>query len=197
MSTRDNIIFYFILSVLTIGVPVLLYISEHVDADSSDKPLIKHTTSFQDDETRKEKNSVIDNITAIIIALAALIGIPFGIPTYLEKMGNYRIQKLKDRMLVLFSQGWDYQRVHTPETLEKFFDALGPKFQKKRYKDLHRTVFDELGREGRNPIWRHWDLKLQMVEEQMMQRARAGMPGPDGMIYRGGGRIIQKEDGDS
>ena len=33
-------------------------------------------------------------------------------------------------MLVLFSEGWNPQRIHTPETEKKFFEELGPKFQK-------------------------------------------------------------------
>lgn len=166
-------------------------------SDGRGKPLVEHVTSSQDDETHKEKNSMIGTITPIIIALAALIGIWFGIPTYREKMRRNRIDKLKDKMLVLFSEGWDDRRVHTPETEEKFFEALGPKFQKKRFKDLHQTAFDELGREGKNPIWSARDLKRQMIERQMVRRVEAGMPGPDGIMYRGGGRIIREDEEDN
>ena len=130
---------------------------------------------------------MIDNIATIIIAFTALIGTPitilYGIPTYLEKMRKIRINNLKDRMLVLFSEGWNSQRVHTSETLNNFFEALGPKFQKERYKTLHQEAFDELGREGRNPIWSAWDLKRRMFEEHRMQEMRAIMPGPGGIIH--------------
>ena len=131
---------------------------------------------------------MIDNITAIIIAFTALIGTPitilYGIPTYLEKMRRIRINNLKDRMSVLFSEGWNSQRVHTPETLKEFFEALGPKFQKERYKKLHHEAFDELGREGRNPIWSDWNLRRRMSEEHRMQEMRNRMPGPGGIIHR-------------
>ena len=73
---------------------------------------------------------MISNITAIIIALGTAITILYGIPNYREKMRRNRIDKLKDRMLVLFSEGWNHQRIHTPETEKAFFKELGPKFQK-------------------------------------------------------------------
>ena len=194
MTTKDHIIFFIIFSVLIIGIPVLLYIEGHIGGDGGDQPLVEHVAASQDGGTHKESNSMIDNITAIIIAFGALITILYGVPNYREKMRKNRIDKLKDRMLVLFSEGWNSQRVHTPETLKEFFEALGPKFQKKRYKDLHQTAFDELGREGRNPIWSDWNLKHQMIERQRIREMEAVMPGPDGVIYRGGGRIIREED---
>ena len=86
-------------------------------------------------------------------------------------------------MSALFSEGWNSQRVHTPETLKEFFEALGPKFQKERYKRLHHEAFDELGREDRNPIWSDWNLKRRMSEEHMMQEMRDRMPGPGGIIH--------------
>ena len=164
--------------------------------DFWDKPLVERITSSQDNETHKEKNSMIGNITAIIIALGTPITILYGIPNYREKMRKNRVDKLKDKMLVLFSEGWDHRKVYTPETEKKFFEALGPKFQKKRFMDLHQTAFDELGREGKNPIWSAWDLKRQMVERQMVRRVEAGMPGPDGIMYRGGGQIIREDEED-
>ena len=186
MTRKEYTIFFSILSGVVILVPVLLYIGTHVGS-SGDKPLVEHTTHSLNDETRKEKNSMIDNITAIIIAFAALIGTPitilYGFPTYLEKMRKIRINNLKDRMLVLFSEGWNSQRVHTSEALKKFFEALGPKFQKERYKTLHQEAFDELGREGRNPIWSDWNLKHRMFEEHRMQEMRNIMPGPGGVIH--------------
>ena len=131
---------------------------------------------------------MISDITAIIIAFAALIGLPitilYGRPAYLEKMRKIRINKLKDRMVVLFSEGWNSQRVHTSETLQEFFEALGTKFQKKPYKELHQTAFDELGSEGRNPIWSDWNLKRRMFEERTMQEMRGIMPGPRGIIHK-------------
>lgn len=188
MTRNEHIIFFSILSGVVVIVLVLLYIGKRVDSNGGDKPLAEHVTHSLDDETRKEKNSMIDNITAIIIAFTALIGTPitilYGIPTYLEKMRKIRINKLKDRMLILFSEGWNSQKVHTPETLKKFFEALGPKFQKERYKRLHQEAFDELGREGRNPIWNAWNLKRRMVEEHRMQEMRNIMPGPGGIIHR-------------
>ena len=127
---------------------------------------------------------MINDITAIIIAFGAIITVLYGIPSYREKMRKNRINKLKDRMVVLFSEGWDSQEVHTPETLKKFFEALGPKFQKERYKRLHQEVFDELGREGRNPIWSAWDLKRRMFEEHMLQKMKAEIPGPGSNFLR-------------
>ena len=187
MTTKDNIIFFSILSVVVITIFVLLYIGDHTGSSGGDKPLVEHTTHSLEDETHKEKKSMINNITAIIIALAALIGTPitilYGFPAYLEKMRKIRINNLKDRMLVLFSEGWNSQRVHTPETLKKFFEALGPKFQKERYRTLHQEAFDELGREGRNPIWSDWDLKRRMSEEYRMQEMRNIMPGPGGIMH--------------
>lgn len=202
MSTKDNIIFYVIVFVVISIVIVPLYVEKHWGGDGSDEVLVGQVMTSQSDETHKERNSVIDNITAniiiaigtIIIAIGTLVSILHGLPTYREKMRKYRINQLKDRMLILFSKGWNSQSVHTPETLNGFFDALGPKFQEEQYQDLHQTAFDELGREGKNPIWRAWDLKRQVIEEQMVQRAKAGMPGPDGMVYRGGGRIIRDKD---
>ena len=192
MTTRDNIIFFSILSVVILLVTVPFYIEKHVSGGGRDDPLIEHVTPSQDDEMHEEKNSMISNITAIIIALGTAITILYGIPNYREKMRRNRIDKLKDRMLVLFSEGWNHQRIHTPETEKAFFKELGPKFQKKRYKILHQVAYDELGREGRNDAWRHKDLKRQMIERHMVQKAEAAMPGPDGMIYRGGGRIIRE-----
>lgn len=187
MTSKEHIIFFSILSGVIIIVLVLLYSDKHMSRNSGDKPLAEHTTHSLDNETRKEKNSMIDNITTIIIAFTALIGAPitilYGFPTYLEKMRKIRINKLKDRMLILFSEGWNSQRVYTPETLKKFFEALGPKFQKERYKKLHREAFDELGREGRNPIWSDWDLKRRMFEEHRMQEMRDIMPGSGGIIH--------------
>ena len=188
MTHKEHIIFFSILSGVAIFVLVLLYTSRPIDRNGGDKPLLKHVTRSLDDETHEEKNLVISDITAIIIAFTALIGTPitilYGIPTYLEKMRKIRINKLKDGMLVLFSEGWNIQSVHTPETLKKFFEALGPKFQKERYKALHQEAFDELGREGRNPIWSAGDLKRRMSEEHMMQKMRNIMPGPGGIIHR-------------
>ena len=188
MTSKEHIIFFSILSGIVIIVLVLLYIDEYVGSNSGDKPLVEHVTHSLNDETRKEKNLMISDITAIIIAFTALIGTPitilYGIPTYLEKMRKIRINKLKDRMVVLFSEGWNSQKVHTPETLKKFFDALGPKFQKKRYKTLHQAAFDELGSEGRNPIWSDWDLKRRMSEENTMQEMRNIMHGSGGIRYR-------------
>ena len=183
MTTKDNIIFFVILSVVITGVLALLYIGEYMGSDGKGKPLLERITSSQDDETHKGKKSVIDNITTIIIALGTPITILYGIPSYREKMRKNRIDILKDRMLLLFSEGWDHRKVHTAETEKKFFEELGTKFQKKRFKDLHQTAFDELGREGKNPIWRARDLKRQMVERQMVGRIEAGMPGPDGILY--------------
>ena len=188
MTRKEHIIFFSILSGVVIIVLVLLYIDKHMGSNGGDKLLAEHTTHSLDNETRKEKASMIDNITTIIIAFTALIGTPitilYGIPTYLEKMRKIRINNLKDRMSVLFSEGWNSQRVHTPETLKKFFEALGPKFQKERYKRLHQEVFDELGREGRNPIWSAWNLKRQAIEEKMKENLKSAMPGPGGIIHR-------------
>ena len=186
MTRNDHITFFSILSGVVILVLGLLYIDKHVGS-GGDKPLVEHTTHSLNDETRKEKNSMIDNITAIIIAFVALIGLPitilYGRPAYLEKMRRIRINNLKDRMLILFSEGWNSQKVHTPETLKKFFEALGDKFQKEKYKTLHQEAFDELGREDRNPIWSDWDLKRRMFEEHKMQEIRNMMPGPGGIIH--------------
>ena len=187
MTRKEHTIFFSILFGVVIIVLGLLYIGKHVGSGGSDKPLVEHTTHSLNDETRKENNLMISNITAIIVAFVALIGTPitilYGFPTYLEKMRKIRVNNLKDRMLVLFSEGWNSQRVHTPETLQEFFEALGPKFQKERYKTLHQEAFDELGREGRNPIWSAWNLKHRMFEEQMMQEMRNIMPGPGGVIH--------------
>lgn len=188
MTVKDKIIFFSILSVVVTAVLVLLYVGEHIGGDGGDTTLVEHVPHSMDDKIHKEKNLTIDNITAIIIAFAALIGTPitilYGIPTYLKKMRKIRFEKLKDRMSILFSEGWNSQRVHTPETLEPFFEALGPKFQKKRYKELHRLAFDELGREGRNPIWSDRDLKRRAIEEKKMQEMKHRMPGPGGITYR-------------
>lgn len=197
MTTKDNIIFSLISSVVIIGVLLLLYIGEYIGSDGKDKPLVEHVTSSQNDETHTEKNSMIESIAAIIVAIGTPITILYGIPNYREKMRRNRIDKLKDRMLTLFSEGWNHQRIHTPETEKKFFEELGPKFQKKRYKVLHQIAYDELGREGKNDAWRHKDLKRQMIERNMIQRAESAMPCPDGMIYRSGGRIIGKGNEDS
>lgn len=187
MTRKEHMIFFGILAGVVIIVLVLLYGGTHIGNNRGDKPLAKHITQSLDDETRKEKNLMISDITAIIVAFTALIGVPitifYGFPTYLEKMRKIRINKLKDRMLILFSEGWNSQRVHTQETLNKFFEALGPKFQKERYKTLHQEAFDELGREGRNPIWSAWDLKRRMSEEHMMSEMRNIMPGPGGIIH--------------
>ena len=196
MTTKEHIIFFSILFSLIIGIAAVLYIGKYM---SGDKFPVDHIMLSQDNETHKENKSMIETYTTIIIALGtptAMIGVLLAIPTYLEKMRKYRIDKLKDRMIVLFTEGWDHQRVHTPETLKEFYKALGHKFQKKRYNKLHQTAFDELGREGKNPIWSLWDLKRQMIEKQMMHRVEAAMLGPDGMIYRSGGRIIRESDED-
>ena len=184
MTRNEHIIFFSILSGVIVIVLVLLYIGKHVDSNGGDKPLAEHVTHSLGDETRKEQKLMISDITAIIIAFGTLITILYGIPNYREKMRKSRVDKLKDRMLVLFSEGWNSQRVHTPETLKEFFDALGLKFQKKRYKKLHQTAFEELGSEGRNPIWSAWDLKRRMVEEHRMREMRNIMPGPGGIIHR-------------
>ena len=91
MTTKDNIIFFSILSVVIITVLVLLYIGDHVGNNGGDKPLVQHTTTSLDNETHKEKNSMIDNITAIIIAFGTLITILYGVPSYREKMRKIRI----------------------------------------------------------------------------------------------------------
>ena len=186
MTRKEHTIFFSILFGVVIIVLGLLYIGKHVGS-SGDKSLVENTTHSLNDETRKEKNLMIDNMTAIIIAFAVLIGtlitILYGFPTFLEKMRKIRINNLKDRMLVLFSEGWNSQRVHTSETLQEFFEALGPKFQKKRYKTLHQEAFDELGREDRNSIWSDWNLRRRMSEEHMMQEMRDRMPGPGGIIH--------------
>ena len=57
-------------------------------------------------------------------------------------------------MRVLFSEGWDERKIRSHKALEEFFQQLSPKFQKERYKRLHRSAFDELGYEGRNPAFR-------------------------------------------
>ena len=170
MTLKDNLIFYSILVILIIGISLLVYIGEYMNDEGNDKSLIENSTPSQDDETYGEKDSMINYITAIIAALAALVGIVFGVPTYVEKMRKYRIDKLKDRMLVLFSEGWNHQRIHTRETEERFFDTLGPKFQKKRYKKLHQIAYEELGHEGKNDAWSHKDLKRQMIEKQMIEK---------------------------
>ena len=188
MTRKEHTIFFSILFGVVIIVLGLLYIDKHISSNGGDKPLTEHTTHSLSGETRKENNSMISNITAIIIASVALIGTPitilYGFPTYLEKMRKIRINNLKDRMLVLFSEGWNSQRVHTPETQKEFFEALGPKFQKERYKKLHHETFDELGREGRNPIWSDWNLKRQAIDEKRKENLKSAMPGPGGIIYR-------------
>ena len=183
MTTKDNVIFFSISSVLIISVSVLLYISEYVGHDSDDKSLVEQVVHAVNNEAHKEKNLMISDVTTTIIAFGSLITILYGIPNYREKMRESRINKLKDRMMVLFSDDWNSQRVHDSKTLKKFFEALGPKFQKERYKKLHQTAFDELGREGRNPIWSAWELKRQMNREVMMQEMRHRMPGPGGIIH--------------
>ena len=131
---------------------------------------------------------MISDITAIIIAFTALIGTPitimYGIPSYREKMRKNRIDKLKDRMLVLFSEGWNHQRIHTPELEKKFFEELGLKFQKKRYSKLHEIAYEELGREGKNDAWIHKNLKRQAIKEKMKENLKSAMPGPGGIIHR-------------
>ena len=110
MTTKDNIIFFIISSIMIIGVLALLYIGERMDSDGRPKPLVERVTSSQDDETHTGKNSMIESITAIVVAIRTPITILYGIPNYCEKMRKNRIDKLKDRMLVLFSEGWNHQK---------------------------------------------------------------------------------------
>ncbi len=194
MTPKENLIFYSIFVVLIVGIGVLLYIGEYMNGDGGDKSLIENSTSSQNDETHGEEDSMINNITPIILAVAALVGIMFGTPTFLEKMRKRRLDKLKDRMLDLFSEGWNHQRIHTPDTEQKFFEELGPKFQKRRYKKLHQIAYDELGREGKNDAWSHKNLMRQAIEEKQKENLKVGMPGPGGMIYKRGGQIIQKDE---
>lgn len=184
MTRKEHIIFFSLLFGVVIIILGLLYIDKPISSNGGDKPLVEHVTHSPDDEARKENNLMISDITAIIIAFGTLITILYGVPNYREKMRKIRINDLKDRMLVLFSEGWNSQRVHTPETLKKFFEALGPKFQKERYKKLHHEAFDELGREGRNPIWSDWNLKRQAIDEKRKENLKSAMPGPGGIIHR-------------
>ena len=183
MTPKENLIFYSIFVVLIVGIGLLLYIGVYMNGDG-DKPLVEPVTPSQDNETHQEKKSMILIYTAVITALCALIGILFGIPTYLQKMRRYRIDKLKDSMLVLFSEGWNHQRIHTRETEQKFFKELGVKFQKERYKKLHQIAYDELGHEGKNDAWSHKNLKRQAFEEKQKENLKAGMPGPGGIMHR-------------
>ena len=137
---------------------------------------------------------MLDTYASVVAAFAALGTLVFMIVNAFRKSKPDMIDELKSEMLDLFSKGWNHQRIHTPETEKEFFETLGPKFQKKRYKKLHQTVYEELGREGRNDAWNHKQQRHQAVEEKQKENLKARMPGPDGMMYRGGGRIIQDND---
>ena len=62
MTRKEHIIFFSILSGVVIIVLVLLYIGKDIGSNGGDKPLAEHVTRSLDDETHKEKKSMIETI---------------------------------------------------------------------------------------------------------------------------------------
>ena len=91
----------------------------------------------------------INEFAPIINAVAVLISTGFVIWTACRKTRRDRIDKLKEEMLILLSQGREF-KIKTVTDAEKFFLSLNQEFQRREYKGLHWCAFNELGYETNN-----------------------------------------------
>ena len=95
----------------------------------------------------------INEFAPIIEALSVLGSFSFVIwVTCFRKTRRDRMDELKVEMQILLSQNSSFVliRERGKEGENKFFNMLDSKFQKPKYKALHRTAYKELTLEGKN-----------------------------------------------
>ena len=194
MTPNENLIFYSIVSVLTIVIVLLLYIGELRNDDNSNNSLRENVTPSQNNEIHKEKHSMIETYAAVINAIAVLGSFILVAVVSFKKSRRDRIDELKIEMQVRLTQDWNSKTFHTAEAEEKLFDSFRPKFKRKRYKVLYQCAFNELVYESRNEALRYIRLKREAMDENEKNALIGRMPDDRGMMYKHGGYIIQRED---
>ena len=115
--------------------------------------------------------ALISAVSALISTIAVLISTWFIIwATCFRKTRRDRIDELKVEMQILFSKGWANKIIGKHQGEEQFYQALNPKFQKNKYKMLHRCAYDELGYEGRNPVVKFYETEIGKIEYSILSR---------------------------
>ena len=109
--------------------------------------------------------------SAFISTVAVLISTWFIIwTTCFRKTRRDRIDELKVEMQILFLKGWASKIIGNHQGEEQFYQALNPKFQKSKYKMLHRCAYDELGYEGKNPAAKFYETNIGESEYSILSR---------------------------
>ena len=117
--------------------------------------------------------ALISAVSALISAVAVLISTGFVIwVTCFRKTRRDRIDELKVEMQILLTHNSSQVliREQGKEGENEFFSLLDPKFQKPKYKMLHRTAYDELTYEGKN----HWINLLRAVNKSLAEENKGG-----------------------
>ena len=93
--------------------------------------------------------------SAFISAVSVLISTYFIIwTTCFRKTRRDRIDELKEEVEVKLDTYW-MKRIIQGNSPDEFFNSLCSKFQKPKYKVLHRTAFNALGYENKNWAFLH------------------------------------------
>ena len=148
MTTRDNIIYYTITTVVFLGIVLcsVYFISR--------QPSTGSTTNDKNSSVLAKFNEFAPIIEAI--AVAGSFGFVIWV-TCFRKTRRDRMDELKLEIQVLLSG--DTKGKFIKISLEKdidlqreLFSVLDPKFQTHQYKLLHRTAYEELTNEGKNSV---------------------------------------------
>ena len=141
MTSRDNIIYYTVTSVVFVGI-VVCFLFFHNSGQ----------TSNGGDSTKEQQTGIaqINNFAPIIEALSVLGSFVFVIwATCFRKTRRDRIDDLKVEMQVVLSQREEDGFLIVAGREDEYFQRLKPKFRKPKYKMLHRCAYDELKNEGK------------------------------------------------
>ena len=101
---------------------------------------------------------MIEKYAAIISALSAFIStgvviwISFFWISFFRKTRSEKADELKTELRALFTEDAAKKLINDYAPADEFFKLLKPKYQKKRYKDLHQCAYDDLTFEGRNRV---------------------------------------------
>ena len=144
MTRRDNIIFYTIVVIVFVGI-LLCFILFHNNEQNSNAG-----------DPNEVKNSMVEILApyaAIISAAAALISAVTAVYIGTRKTRRDRIDELKVEIQVVLSQIQEEGYLIVDDKKDEYFQRLEDKFQKEKYKMLHRCAYDELKNEGKVQVY--------------------------------------------
>ena len=98
--------------------------------------------------------AILSAISAAINTIAVLVSLGLVIWTsFFRKTRRDRIDELKVEMQVVLSQIQEEGRLIVAGKEDEYFQRLGDKFRKEKYKMLYRCAYDELKNEGKVQVY--------------------------------------------